>query len=229
MKVGIMQPYFMPYIGYWQLIKAVNKYVVYDDVNYIKGGWINRNNIILDREPKRFTIILKGASPNKKINEIEIGDDFGKFLKSIKLNYSKAPFFHDVMPMLESICSFKDKQLGLFIYNSIKEICSYLGITTEILLSSKLEKNNSLAGKDKVLDICHRLDATEYYNAIGGKELYNKEEFASHGIRLSFLRTEFTAYPQFSTSFIKGLSIIDLLMFNSIEDMHKHLDNFILE
>ena len=182
MKVGIMQPYFMPYIGYWQLIKAVDKYVVYDDVNYIKGGWINRNNIILDREPKRFTIILKGASPNKKINEIEIGDDFGKFLKSIKLNYSKAPFFHDIMPMLESICLFKDKQLGLFIYN-----------------------------------------------AIGGKELYNKEEFASHGVRLSFLRTEFTDYPQFSTSFIKGLSIIDLLMFNSIEDMHKHLDNFILE
>ena len=131
--------------------------------------------------------------------------------------------------MLESICLFKDKQLGLFIYNSIKEICSYLGITTEILLSSKLEKNNSLAGKDKVLDICHRLNATEYYNAIGGKELYNKEEFASHGVRLSFLRTEFTDYPQFSTSFIKGLSIIDLLMFNSIEDMHKHLDNFILE
>ena len=86
MKLGIMQPYFMPYIGYFQLIKAVDKYVVYDDVNYIKGGWVNRNNILVNGEKKMFTITLKGASAYKHFNEIEIGDDFRKFMKTLELN-----------------------------------------------------------------------------------------------------------------------------------------------
>ena len=216
----------MPYIGYWQLIKAVDKYVVYDDVNFIKQGWINRNNLLIDGQKKLFTIILSGASPNKLINEIELKDDFVKFGKMIRYNYSKSPYFDVVMPILEDIFNHSNKNLGQFLRHTITKICSYLQIDTEILLSSEMQKNNELKAKDKVLHICELLAATEYYNAIGGQELYDKEEFKSHNIDLKFLQTELTPYKQYKNEFVAGLSIIDVLMFNSVEEVNKMLDNY---
>lgn len=230
MKVGIMQPYFMPYIGYFQLMKAVDKYVVYDDVNYIKGGWINRNNILINGEKKLFTITLKSASQNKLINEIEIGDNFNKLKKTLTLNYAKAPYFNNTMSLLERITNFEDKQLANFISNSFKEILTYLCMDTEIILSSNIKKNNLLKGQDKVIQICKTLNANEYINAIGGQELYDKKEFAQNGVNLKFLKMdEGIIYPQFSQEFVSGLSIIDVLMFNSIEETNEMLDKFILE
>ena len=229
MKVGIMQPYFMPYIGYWQLINAVDKYVVYDDVNYIKKGWINRNNILVNGEGKLFTASLKETSQNKLINEIDICDDFSKLLKTLHFSYSKAPYYHTVAELMQKICAFPNKNLAAFLYNSIREVCNYLSIDTEIVLSSDIEKDNSLKGQDKILYICKQLDATEYYNAIGGKELYDEVSFTANNIKLSFLRTEFKEYSQFEHPFIKGLSIIDMLMFNSVEEMQKHLNYYVLE
>ena len=229
MKVGIMQPYFMPYIGYWQLIKAVDKYVVYDDVNYIKKGWINRNNILVNGNAKLFSISLKEASQNKLINEIEISDDFNKFLKTLYFCYSKAPHYKAVDELMQKICAYPNKNLGDFLYNSISEVCNYLGIETEIILSSSIEKDNSLKGQDKILHICKNLGATEYYNAIGGKELYDDKSFAANNIKLSFLRTEFQEYPQLGSPFVKGLSMIDVLMFNSVAEVNRHLDGLILE
>jgi hypothetical protein len=228
MKLGIMQPYFMPYIGYFQLMKAVDKYVVYDDVNFIKGGWINRNNILVNGEKKLFSIILKGASPNKLINEIEIGDDFKKLTKTLELNYVKAPYFKDIILLLERIFSFEDKQLSNFVANSFREILSYLNIDTEIIISSSLNKNCSLKGKNKVIHICKLLNADRYLNAIGGQELYSKDEFAENDIELSFLQTEIKSYQQFNNEFIPYLSIIDVLMFNSIEEVNLMLDNYTL-
>jgi len=228
MKVGIMQPYFMPYIGYFQLMKAVDKYVVYDDVNYIKGGWVSRNNLLENGERKMFTIILKGASPNKLFNEIEIGDDFRKFIKTLQLNYSKSQYFNQVMQVLEKIFSYPNKQLALFLANSYVEIMKYLGIKTEILISSNLAKDNDLKGKSKVLDICHLLGADTYYNAIGGINLYDKSEFKENMIDLKFLKTEFKEYPQNAKTFVPGLSIIDVLMNNSKEETNYLLDSFVL-
>jgi hypothetical protein len=228
MRLGIMQPYFLPYIGYFQLIKAVDKYVVYDDVNYIKGGWVNRNYILVNGDKKMFTITLKGASPNKLFNEIEVGDDFKKLIKTLQMNYSKAPHFESTMQLMDRIISYPNKQLALFITNSFREILSYLKINTKIYISSDLHKNCALKGKDKVIHICKLLGADSYYNAIGGQELYDIEEFDNNGISLSFLKTDDINYSQFNNTFVPYLSMIDVLMFNSVENIIVLLDRFSL-
>ena len=227
MKLAIMQPYFMPYLGYFQAIAAVDKYVVYDDVNYIKGGWINRNHLIIGGEKKLFTITLKSSSPNKLINEIEIGDDFKRFLRMVQLNYVKASYFEELFVLLSCICGFENKNLGLFLMNSFQNICNYLDIQTELILSSNLEKDNSLKGEKKVLHICNLLEAKTYTNAIGGQELYSKEEFAQYGIDLKFIKMDSDiAYPQFSKEFVPNLSIIDVLMHNGKEGTKSLLNRY---
>lgn len=214
MKLAIMQPYFMPYIGYFQTMAAVDTYVVYDDVQYIKGGWVSRNNIIIGGEKKMFTIILKGASPNKLFNEVEIGDDFKKFERLLQSAYAKAPYFSEIMPLLHTIFTYDEKSLGKFLLHSYQVLLDYWEIRTKLVLSSELEKDGTLRGQEKVLNICKNLHATEYYNAIGGQELYDKKVFAEHGVKLGFVQTQVESYPQFAPEFIPNLSIIDVLMHN---------------
>lgn len=216
----------MPYIGYFQLIREVDKYIVYDDVNYIKKGWINRNNILENGSAKLFTISLKEASQNKLINEIEIVDDFSKFKKKLQYNYSKAPYYNETYSMIERIVDYPDKNLSRFIINSLREILAFLNIDTEILISSELTKDNSLKGKDKIIQINKILKSNTYVNAIGGQELYNNDEFETQGIKLNFLRSIPYSYPQFKDVFIPNLSIIDILMFNSQEEIKKILNSY---
>lgn len=173
MTLGIMQPYFMPYIGYWQLMAAVDTYVVYDDVNYIKGGWVSRNNILLNGERHLFTIALNGASPNKLFNEITIRDDFRKFFRMLESAYQKAPYYQPVMVLLECICNYPNRSLGEFMLHSFHSVLDYLDIHTEFFLSSSIQKDNTLHGKDKVKHICQILGADTYLNAIGGQVLYD--------------------------------------------------------
>ena len=175
MRLGIMQPYFFPYLGYWQLLANVDKYVVYDDVTYIKGGWINRNNFLINGQKNLLTMRLEKASSYTLIKDIAIKDDFVKFLKTIEMGYKKAPFFEDIFRLLKDICQCPDKKLGQFLFNSHIKICEYLGIDTELILSSSFEKHTELKGKDKVISICKQLGADEYINAIGGQELYDKK------------------------------------------------------
>lgn len=228
MKVGIMQPYFMPYIGYFQLMKAVDKYVVYNDVSYIKGGWVARNNILIGGQKHLIGINLQGASPNKLFTEIQIKDDFKKFVKTLKYNYSKAPFFNPVMELMDAVVSFPNKRLDLFLANSFRLILSYLDIQTELVLSSDIEKDNSLKGMDKVLEICRKLDADTYYNAIGGQELYDRGTFRNHHITLYFVQTDANlSYKQFGNMlFVPNLSIIDVLMFNSPDETNRLLNQY---
>ena len=227
MKLGVMQPYFMPYIGYFQLMKAVDKYVVYDDVNYIKGGWVNRNHILINGEKEMFTVTLKKASQNKLFNEIVIGDDFKKLMKTLQLNYSKAVNFDQTMTLMKRIISFSDKRLAAFIANSFREIFSYLSIDTEILMSSDIPKDNSLRGKDKIFQLCEILGADTYYNAIGGQNLYDKKEFSEHGIVLNFVDTIPKVYSQLRTKdFVPYLSMIDVLMNNTKDEVNDLLDSF---
>lgn len=226
MKLGIMQPYFMPYIGYWQLMAAVDTYVVYDDVNYIKGGWVARNNILLNGQKHMFTVTLNGASPNKLFNEITIKDDFKKFSRLIESAYRKAPYYNDVVNLLERIYNYEDKSLGAFMMNSFQVVLDYLGIKTQLLLSSSLNKDNNLRGKDKVKSICRLLDADTYYNAIGGQELYEKDDFKNSGIELFFLKSEISQYTQFNNEFLSGLSMIDVLMFNKPEEINNMLNSY---
>ena len=227
MKLGIMQPYFMPYIGYFQLMKAVDKYVVYDDVNYIKGGWANRNHILINGEKEMFTVTLQKASQNKLFNEIVIGDDFKKLMKTLQMNYSRAINFDQTMVLMERIISFPNKQLAVFIANSFREILSYLSVETEILMSSEIPKDNSLRGKDKIIQICEILGADTYYNAVGGKILYDQEEFREHGITLNFVDSLPQVYSQLHTrEFVSGLSMVDVLMNNTKDEVNRLLDSF---
>lgn len=221
-----MQPYFMPYLGYWQLIKAVDKFVIYDDVNFIKGGWINRNNILLNNQRFLINLLLSGASSNKLINEIKVQGNQTKLIKTIESAYKKAPMFDTVFPLFLQIMSFCNNNLAKFIGNSLIEVTNYLMIETEFIYSSDIEKDNSLRAQDKILHICNLLGAKQYINAIGGQELYDKESFDSQGLKLNFIKSELPPYKQFNNEFIPGLSIIDVMMFNSVEEINGMLDKY---
>ena len=225
MKIGIMQPYFMPYIGYWQLMSAVDVYVVFDDVNFINRGWINRNNILLNGGSHMFTIALSKASQNKKINEIEILDDFSKLKKTLHMAYSKAPYYEDVMMCFDKITECKDRHVGRFILNSFRMVFEYLNVSKTFILSSEIEKNNELKGCEKIKQICTLMHADEYYNAIGGQSLYDREDFYRSGINLRFLRTKEIVYQQFGNAFVPNLSIIDVMMFNSPMEIKENMLN----
>ena len=222
MKIGIMQPYFVPYIGYWQLMNAVDKYVIYDDVNFIKGGWINRNRILVNGETKFFNIPMLGASSNKLINEVQVNNKkelIDKNMRIIEAAYKKAPYYPVVSALIKEILYCNRDNLASYIANSFNIITDYLGIKTELLLSSELDKDCNLKGQNKVIEICKLLQATDYYNAIGGETLYSYSAFEDVGIRLQFLKTDKIKYKQFSDSFVDNLSIIDVMMFNSQDDI----------
>ena len=231
MKVGVMQPYFLPYIGYWQLMNAVDRYVIYDDVNFINRGWINRNRILLNGHPHYLNVPMSGASQNKKINEIGVNTDrrlAQKSLRLIQAAYRKAPYYAQIYPLVENIICQEESNLAAFVSRSIYKIAGYLDIKTELLVSSQLEKDDSLHGQDKVLDICERLGATEYYNAIGGQKLYDFSAFRARGIALKFLRTQDIVYSQPGASFEPNLSILDVLMYNDKEKVKQFLHAYTL-
>lgn len=215
MKVAIMQPYLFPYIGYFQLIHAVDAFVIYDDVNFIKGGWINRNFILSQGEKTRITLQLLGASSNQLINQIQIGNNRHKLFKTIQQSYARAPHYHDVIPLIELILDSKETNLASFLGFSLRQICDYFGIVRQWHVSSELEKDVSLSGQQKVLAVCDELDAKHYINMPGGKDLYDYASFEEQDIRLSFLVPSITPYEQLKNEFTPCLSIIDVMMFKS--------------
>jgi len=229
MKIGIMQPYFFPYIGYWQLINAADKYVIYDDVSYIKGGWINRNKILMNGEGKLINLQMHNASPNKLINEVEIlGNPIynKKLIKTLEGCYKKAPHYANAFPVIESVITQDEKNLARYLEFSIRQICAYLSMDTELIVSSAISKNNDLRGQDKVIEICKALGSAEYINAIGGQDLYCYEDFTVQGIQLRFLKMGAIEYQQFKNEFLPNLSIIDVMMFNSKDEVKRLLDNY---
>ncbi|MEG0395975.1 MAG: WbqC family protein [Oscillospiraceae bacterium] len=231
MKLGIMQPYFMPYIGYWQLMNAVDEYVIYDDVNFIKGGWINRNRILVNGQAQYFNVPMLGASSFKQIREISVNHEerlVEKNLRALKETYQKAPYYQDVYPLMKDILICDAENLASYITNSFKVVCDYLDITTKLIVSSEIEKDCSLKGQDKVLSVCKILSATEYYNAIGGRELYSFKDFKAQEIQLKFLNTDAIVYTQFENEFQPNLSIIDVMMFNSKEQIKQMLNAYTL-
>lgn len=235
MKLSIMQPYFLPYLGYWQLIASADTFVIYDDVNFIKGGWINRNRYLYHGEPKYFNINMSGASPNKKINEIGLMQDpryhqGKKLLSTFQMAYQKAPMYYKVLPLLEDIILCQEDNLARYLEHSIRRMCEYLEIPTKILVSSQItEKDSSLAKEKKVINICHCLGADTYINAIGGRELYSQEEFQEAGLQLYFIQMNEIRYQQFDQPFVPGLSIVDVLMFNEKEQVKQFLTEYTLE
>jgi hypothetical protein len=227
-RISIMQPYFLPYIGYFQLINAADVFVVYDNIKYTKKGWINRNRFLSNGEDAVFTVPLKQDSDFLNIVERKISDTFDKvgLVNRIKGAYSKAPYFPAALKLFEDILFFEDKNLFSYNLNSIQKTCDFLGIKTKILISSSLDIDHSLKAEEKVLAICKNLKADEYVNAIGGKELYSKERFAGEAVKLKFIKTRPIEYQQLGGVFAPGLSILDVMMFNSEGEIKKMLGEF---
>lgn len=225
MKLAIMQPYLFPYLGYFQLIRAVDAFVVYDDVNYIKGGWINRNYILANGDRQLITLPLQGASPNKLINQVEVGGAH-KILQSLHHSYGKAPHFDAVYPMLEDILAQTEKNLARFLDYQLRRICDHLGLRPQWHISSSLGKDNGLRGQDKILSICEELGATHYINVPGGKALYDQPAFSARGLQLSFIQPRAVIYRQFGSGFFPSLSIIDVMMFNDREQCARLLEEY---
>jgi len=231
MKLAIMQPYLFPYIGYFQLMNAVDKFVIYDDVNFINRGWVNRNRILVNSKEHMFTVPLKNASQNVLIKDLELiepGKWKNKFLKTLEHAYGKAPFFEKVFSIVNKVINTKSKFIKDWHLNSFRLINNYLGINTIIVESSSIYNNQSLKGQDRILDICIKEKTNQYINPIGGKELYSSEIFRDHHIKLNFLATEKLYYNQFSNDFVPDLSIIDIMMFNSLDRINNNLSLYTL-
>lgn len=221
MKAAIMQPYFLPYIGYFQLIGAVDIFVVYDNIKYTKKGWINRNRMLQGGKDVMFTLPLKSASDFADVRERELAPTFdrNKLLNQLREAYRRAPYFAQTFPLIEEIVRYKDDNLFNFIYHSIVRVCEHLGLATQIKVSSDLPIDHALRGQDKVLALCKAVDAEVYVNAIGGLELYSKDDFRAQGIDLKFIQSKPFEYAQFGGDFVPWLSIVDVMMFNGIEEM----------
>ena len=233
MKIAIMQPYLFPYLGYFQLINAVDTFVGYDDVNYIKGGWINRNNLLIHGKPNLFTISLENPSSFTPISETKI--DSRKFalhkkklLKTITQSYIKAPFYKEVFPLLEDfITTDNSVYIADFALDSVILISSYLDINTTFKKSSvDYPDSKGLEKTARLMDIIKKNGAQEYINPIGGQEIYDKEVFKSKGVNLHFLKSQSIIYNQFDNDFVPWLSIIDVLMFNSKEEIGLLLNKY---
>jgi hypothetical protein len=217
-KTAIMQPYFLPYIGYWQLIASVDTFVVYDNIQYTKKGWFNRNRILDGDHDRLFTIPIKKDSDYLNVDQRVLSDDsrqeISRTLRIIQNTYRKAPYYEQAYPVIEACFMHDDKNLFGYIYASIDALCAYMSIPTDIVVSSTLPIDHSLKAEQKVMALCKAVDTTTYINAIGGIELYDKADFAANGLELGFIKSRPIEYRQYGNAFVPWLSIIDVMMFN---------------
>lgn len=228
-KIAIMQPYFLPYIGYFQLMSAVDEFVIYDNIQFSKRGWIHRNRILENGKDVYVSLPVKKDSDYLDIKDRDLADNFdkqkNKILSKIKNNYQKAPCFKEIYPIVENIFLFENQNLFEFIFNSILVLKKHLEIETDIIISSNIDIDHTLKSSDKVKAIVKKQKGNIYINPIGGLELYNKSDFQKNGIDLFFLKTTDFTYNQYNDDFIKFLSIIDVLFYNGKDSINKYLVN----
>lgn len=225
MRLALMQPYFLPYVGYFQLIRAVDEFVVYDNVKYTKKGWINRNRMLRNGADVMFSLPLKGASDSLDIVERELAETFEreKLLAQIEGAYRKAPCFAETFSLIQRVVGCPESNLFRYIHHSLVEVCAHLGLATKITISSTIPVDRTLKNQDMVLAYCQARAAKTYVNAIGGTELYTKAAFQERGIELRFIKSKPLEYPQFGAPFVPWLSILDVMMFNPVEVIREYL------
>ena len=220
MIVALVQPYFFPYIGYFQLMRAVDCFVFYDDAQFMKGGWVNRNRILLEGRAAWWTFPVESADYRLPILERAYAwsdKTVGALAAKVENAYRKAPHFHAVFPQLQARLQERIPNVAGFNRRHLQWLAQDLGIGCRFLASSELDKDPALDGQDRVIDICKRLGATRYINPIGGLELYDAGAFERAGIELSFIKARPTDYAQFGEPHVPFLSIVDVLMFNTPE------------
>lgn len=231
MKIAIMQPYFLPYIGYWQLLNAVDIFVLADNYEFTKKGWINRNRMLVNGEAKLFTLPLKKQSDFAKINERELTNqakNAQKMINNFKEAYRKAPFFFSGFNTFLDCVPRYDDSMYKCIERSIEVICGGLKINTSVYRASDFCIDHELKKQDKIFAICDYFGIHNYVNAIGGQQLYDKDEFKAKGINLQFIKTNQITYKQFNHPFVPWLSIIDVLMFNGKDRTQELLNEYTL-
>lgn len=216
MRLAIMQPYLLPYLGYFQLIRAVDKFVLYDDVSYIKGGWINRNKIWARGKEHLFTIPLSNGNSGVLIHDVAIAKTYErwrrKFLNTVQQNYSKALNFDEVYGLLEGWLGLSTDSIAEVNFQTLVDCCNWLGIETAIVRTSRVYKNRELERAERLVDICQREGALHYINMAGGLDLYSTEWFWQRGINLDFLSPCLSPYQRANGDFVPGLSILDFMM-----------------
>ncbi|MCU1797270.1 hypothetical protein CUU45_08285 [Pectobacterium polaris] len=226
-KYAVMQPYFFPYIGYFQLMAEVDVFVVYDNIKYTKKGWINRNRILLNGKDSTFSLPLKKDSDFLDVKDRVLSETFNRddLINKIRGAYRRAPYFKNVFPLLENIINHRDDNLFNYILYSLGSIKEYLGLTCDIKVSSSINIDHSLKSQDKVLAFGHALGAKSYSNPPGGISLYSQEAFSLHGMTLNFIQPNNIVYKQFDEPFVAWLSIIDVMMFNSSDEVLNLITN----
>ena len=229
-KLAIMQPYFFPYLGYWQLLAAVDTFVILDDVNYINRGWINRNRIAINGEPSWLTVPLQGASQNRLICDIAIAPDDGwkkRLHRSLASTYAKAPHAAEVLALFEHWLAQADGNLSAALHRCITQVAESLDLKTAIIPSSRIYPKGELKGAERILDICRREGAAVYVNPPGGKELYDAAMFHAAGIELQFLDPDLHR-DELRSGASDGsvLSILDSMMHNSAEELAEAARHF---
>ena len=223
------QPYFLPYLAYWQLIHLADRFLIGDDFAFMKGGWIPRNRILVQGVPAYFRVEVRHQSCNWLISEMQLVDfPLTDKLKTLEMAYHKAPCFEAGYALVEQILRNPERRLSVFLEDSIRAVSAYLGITTPIGRTSDLPGNRQLRREERVYDMCHRLGADTFVNAIGGTRLYSREAFARQGIRLKFLQSWHMPYAQYGGPFVEKLSILDAVMFNPRERLREMLDQYTL-
>jgi WbqC-like protein len=234
MKLAVMQPYFFPYAGYWQLIIAADSLVLLDDTQYTRRGWINRNRILKPAGGWQYvTVPLERHSQKEPIRNIrahETHDWKNTILRQLDHYKRKAPHFDATIAIVRSILrSALDRRISQINFTVVQTMCAALGIKRNVMVSSKCNFDYSGVAEagDWALRISEQLQAAEYINPISGAALYNADAFAASNVRLSFLRPEEIVYPQ-DGPFEPWLSIIDLLMFNGIEGTKALLSRYSL-
>ena len=212
-----MQPYFLPYLGYWQLMAAVDRFVVYDNIQYTKKGWINRNRFLRSGADAFFTVPLKKGSDFLDVADRALAGDFdpATLLNPLAAAYGKAPFFDAAFPVIEAVVAAVPRNLFEYVHHSLVVIADYLEIRTPVVVSSTVAIDHTLKAERKVMALCEALGAMRYINSIGGRELYSAAAFAERGIELKFLQSRPVTYRQYDHPFVPGLSIVDVMMFNS--------------
>lgn len=230
MTLAVHQPYLFPYLGYFQLVGAVDKFVFLDDVHYIKRGWINRNRILINGEAVYITVPCIKVSQNKLISETYFDKNhsgFQKLLKTVHQAYAKAPFFENIFPLIEKILNTDTELISELAAESVRQIAAYIGLKTQLLTASQsFPLTRGMEKTSRIIEICHLNGATQYINAINGRDLYTQEDFQKEGIQLNFIQMQPLSYPQFKNEFVPHLSIIDVLMFNSVEEVRAMVQKY---
>lgn len=226
-KVAIMQPYFLPYIGYWQLMHHVDIFVVYDDIEYTKKGWISRNRFLLNGKPEIFSLPLKKGSDFLDVRERKLSETFSaekvRLINRLEAAYRNAANFKEGKSLLDDIFASVDTNLFRFIYQSIEQVRSRLGMTNLLIVSSAIGIPRQMNGQTRVIATCKALGGTDYINPIGGVDLYSEQAFSAEGIRLHFQRVRPLEYQQFEYEFVPNLSILDSIMLLGIQSVREFL------